>query len=227
MTLFPEQVENFLRTSIIGRALQKNLFELYCHNIRDYTTNKQKQVDDYPYGGGKGMVMQAQPIWDCYRAICKQVKNPYVIYLSPKGRRFTQTRAKRLKKHENIILLCGHYEGIDQRVLDMIVHEEISVGDYILTGGELPAMIVVDTVARMLPGVLADASCYEEESIYSGLLEYPQYSRPALFEGRPVPPVLTGGNHAEIARWRKEQALELTRQRRKDLYRAYLKKNSK
>ena len=227
MTLFPEQVENFLRTSIIGRALQKNLFELYCHNIRDYTTNKQKQVDDYPYGGGKGMVMQAQPIWDCYRAICKQVKNPYVIYLSPKGRRFTQTRAKRLKKHENIILLCGHYEGIDQRVLDMIVHEEISVGDYILTGGELPAMIVVDTVARMLPGVLADASCYEEESIYSGLLEYPQKSRTALFEGRPVPPVLTGGNHAEIARWRKEQALELTRQRRKDLYRAYLKKNSK
>lgn len=227
MTLFPDEVGGFLRSSIIGKALKKGIFQLHCHNIRNYTEDKQKRVDDYPYGGGMGMVMQAAPIWNCYNHILDEIgEKPYVIYMSPKGKRLTQTRAKRLLKHPNITILCGHYEGVDQRILDKIVDEEISAGDYVLTGGELPAMIVVDSVARMIDGVLSDESCYEDESIYSGLLEYPQYSRPAVFMGESVPEVLLNGNHADIVAWRKEQSLAITKERRPDLFRAYMQRKS-
>ncbi|MBP3300871.1 MAG: tRNA (guanosine(37)-N1)-methyltransferase TrmD [Clostridia bacterium] len=229
MTLFDREVSDFLHTSILGRALKNGLLEVKCHNIRDYTEDKQKRVDDAPYGGGMGMVMQAAPIRNCFNHILSEIpdKTPHVIYLSPKGKRFTQNRAKKLLKHENIVLLCGHYEGVDQRILDAIVDEEISVGDYVLTGGELPAMIVVDAVARMVEGVLSDPSCYEDESIYSGLLEYPQYSRPEVFEGVKVPEILLSGHHANIEAWRKEQSLALTKERRPDLYRAYCKKQER
>lgn len=226
MTLFDQEVDRFLNTSILGRAIKNGLFEVHCHNIRDYTEDKQKRVDDAPYGGGKGMVMQAAPIRNCYNHILSEIphEKPHVIYMSPKGKRFTQTRAKRLLKHQNIVILCGHYEGVDQRILDAIVDEEYSIGDYVLTGGELPAMIVVDTVARMIEGVLSDPMCYKDESIYSGLLEYPHYSRPEIFEGVGVPSVLLSGHHANIEAWRKEQALKITRERRPDLYRAYQRK---
>ena len=229
MTLFDREVAEFLNTSVLGRGIRGGCFEVHCHNIRDYTEDKQKRVDDAPYGGGLGMVMQAAPIRNCYEHILKELggKTPHVIYLSPKGKRFTQNRAKKLLKYDNIVLLCGHYEGVDQRILDAIVDEEISAGDYVLTGGELPAMIVVDAVGRMIDGVLSDPECYKEESIYSGLLEYPQYSRPEVFEGQRVPEVLLSGHHANIAAWRREQAVELTRRRRPDLYRAWLKKENR
>ncbi len=229
MTLFDREVSDFLHTSILGRAIKNGLFEVKCHNIRDYTEDKQKRVDDAPYGGGMGMVMQAAPIRNCFDHILSEIPNkkPHVIYMTPKGKRFTQTRAKKLLKHENIVILCGHYEGVDQRILDAIVDEEISVGDYVLTGGELPAMIVVDTVARMIEGVLSDPVCYKDESIYSGLLEHPHYSRPEVFEGVKVPDILLSGHHANIEAWRKEQALAITKQRRPDLYRAYLRKEQR
>lgn len=229
MTLFDREVSDFLHTSILGRALNNGLLELHCHNIRDYTEDKQKRVDDAPYGGGMGMVMQAAPIRNCFNHILSEIpgKKPHVIYMSPKGKRFTQTKAKRLLRHENIVILCGHYEGVDQRILDAIVDEEISVGDYVLTGGELPAMIVVDAVARMIEGVLSDPICYKDESIYSGLLEHPQYSRPEVFEGVKVPDILLSGHHANIEAWRKEQALAITKERRPDLYRAYLRKEKR
>jgi len=229
MTLFDREVDEFLHTSILGRAIKNGLFEVKCHNIRDYTEDKQKRVDDAPYGGGMGMVMQAAPIRNCFDYILTELdgKKPYVIYMSPKGKRFTQTRAKKLLKHENIVILCGHYEGVDQRILDSIVDEDISVGDYVLTGGELPAMIVVDAVARMIEGVLSDPVCYKDESIYSGLLEHPHYSRPEVFEGVKVPEVLLSGHHAKIEAWRKEQALAITKERRPDLYRAWLRKEKR
>lgn len=229
MTLFDKEVSAFLHTSILGRAIKNGCFEVHCHNIRDYTEDKQKRVDDAPYGGGMGMVMQAAPIRNCFDHVLSRLdgKKPHVIYLSPKGRRFTQSRAKKLLKHENIVLLCGHYEGVDQRILDSIVDEEISVGDYVLTGGELPAMIVVDAVARMIEGVLSDPVCYKDESIYSGLLEHPHYSRPEVFEGVRVPEILLSGHHAKIEEWRHQQALEITKERRPDLYRAYLKKEKR
>ena len=219
MTLFDQEVSAFLHTSILGRALKNGLLELKCHNIRDYTEDKQKRVDDAPYGGGMGMVMQAAPIRNCFDHILSEIpdKKPHVIYLTPKGKRFTQTRAKKLLKYENIVLLCGHYEGVDQRILDSIVDEEISAGDYVLTGGELPAMIVVDAVARMVDGVLSDPSCYEDESIYSGLLEYPQYSRPEVFEGVKVPEILLSGHHANIKKWRREQSIIRTYKKRPDM----------
>lgn len=229
MTLFDKEVSAFLQTSILGRAIKNGLFEVCCHNIRDYTEDKQKRVDDAPYGGGMGMVMQAAPIRNCFDHILTEIapQKPHVIYLSPKGKRFTQTRAKKLLKHENIVLLCGHYEGVDQRILDAIVDEEISVGDYVLTGGELPAMIVVDAVARMIDGVLSDPVCYKDESIYSGLLEHPHYSRPEVFEGVRVPEILLSGHHANIEAWRKEQALAITKERRPDLYRAWKRKEDR
>lgn len=229
MTLFDREVSDFLHTSILGRAIKNGLFEVHCHNIRDYTEDKQKRVDDAPYGGGMGMVMQAAPIRNCFDHILTEIphKKPHVIYLSPKGKRFTQTRAKKLLKYENIVLLCGHYEGVDQRILDSIVDEEISVGDYVLTGGELPAMIVVDATARMIDGVLSDPVCYKDESIYSGLLEHPHYSRPEVFEGVRVPEVLLSGHHANIEAWRKEQAIAITKERRPDLYRAWQKKEER
>lgn len=228
MTLFPEEVSAFLHTSILGRAIRNGCFQVHCHNIRDYTLDKQKRVDDAPYGGGMGMVMQAAPIRNCFDHVCSLLpEKPHVVYVTPKGKRFTQTRAKALLRHENITILCGHYEGVDQRILDAIVDEEISIGDYVLTGGELPAMIVVDTVARMLDGVLSDPSCYTDESFFSGLLEYPHYSRPEVFEGVKVPEVLLSGHHAKIEQWRKEQSLALTRERRPDLYRAYCRKEER
>lgn len=229
MTLFDREVSDFLHTSILGRAIKNGIFEVHCHNIRDYTEDKQKRVDDAPYGGGMGMVMQAAPIRNCFDHVCGELgdKKPHVIYMTPKGKRFTQTRAKKLLKHENIVILCGHYEGVDQRILDSIVDEELTVGDYVLTGGELPAMIVVDAVARMIEGVLSDPVCYKDESIYSGLLEHPHYSRPEVFEGVRVPEILLSGHHAKIEAWRKEQSLQITKERRPDLYRAYLKKEAR
>lgn len=218
MTLFPEMCKSFLSESIIGRAIDKNLIRVNCHNIRDYTTDKHNRVDDTPYGGGKGMLMQTQPINDCFEAICKiRGERPYLIYMSPKGERFTQKKAIQLSRHQSIAILCGHYEGVDQRVLDKLVDEEISVGDYVLTGGELPALIVVDAVSRMQPGVLSDDSCFTEESHFNGLLEYPQYTRPPVWEGMEVPAVLMSGHHKNIAKWQREQALIETVKHRPDM----------
>ena len=218
LTLFPEACDAVLRESIIGRARQKGLLDIRCHQIRDYTENKQNQVDDYPYGGGMGMVMNAQPIADCYRAVCAELGHrPHLIYLSPQGKTLTQQRARELAQLPELCLLCGHYEGVDERVLEAMVDEQISIGDYVLTGGELPAMVVVDCVARMVPGVLSDEICFTEESHFSSLLEYPQYTRPAVWEGREVPEVLLSGHHANIAAWRREQSLLRTLKHRPDM----------
>ena len=218
MTLFPEMCESFLSESIIGRAIDKNIISVNCHNIRDYTTDKHNRVDDTPYGGGKGMLMQTQPINDCFEAICNmRGEKPHLIYMSPKGERFTQKKAIELSQYSSVAILCGHYEGVDQRVLDKLVDEEISVGDYVLTGGELPALIVVDAVSRMQPGVLSDDSCFTEESHYNGLLEYPQYTRPPIWEGMEVPAVLMSGHHKNIAKWQREQSLIETVKHRPDM----------
>ena len=218
VTLFPELCDSFLSASILGRARAKNLFEAHCHQIRTYTQNRQMQVDDYPYGGGKGLVMFAQPIADCFRAVCEELGHrPHFIYMSPQGKTLTQKRAVELSKMPEICILCGHYEGVDERVLEALVDEQISVGDYVLTGGELPALTLVDCVARMVPGVLADAECYTEESHFAGLLEYPQYTRPAVWEGREIPEILTTGHHENIRRWRREQALLRTARLRPDM----------
>lgn len=225
LTLFPDEVRDFLSSSIIGRAQANGHIEVNCFNIRDYTLDKHNRVDDYAYGGGKGMVMQAEPVVRCVEAVKEEFPGTHVVYLSPKGRRFTQTRAKNfLKKYSSLSLLCGHYEGIDQRAIDICADEEISIGDYVLTGGELGAMIVVDTISRMVDGVLAAPECFENESLYSGLLEYPQYTRPPVFRGLEVPSVLQSGNHAEIEHWKLEQSLTLTEKYRKDLYSRYIKK---
>lgn len=224
MTLFPALVENVLSESIIGRAQKAGYIEVHCHQIRDFSENKHHNVDDTPYGGGAGMVMAAPPIYGCYRAVMAALPpgtKRRVIYLSPRGRLFNQEVARELCDYDALILLCGHYEGVDERIIEEIVDEELSIGDYVLTGGEIPACIVVDAVSRMLDGVLAAPACYEEESIASGLLEYPQYTRPPVFCGREVPPVLLSGHHENIARWRHEQALALTKERRPDLYAAY------
>lgn len=226
-TLFPEMCEAVLGESIIGRARRSGAIQLECHQIREYTNDKHRRVDDTPYGGGMGMVMQCQPIFNCYNAICEKAgAKPHTIYMSPKGKIFNQEKAIELSGMENILIICGHYEGVDQRVLDKIVDEEISAGDYVLTGGEIPAMIVADAVARMCPGVLTNSECFTEESIYSGLLEYPHYTRPEVWEGEAVPPVLLTGHHKNIAQWRHEQSLEITRKRRPDLYDKYIKDNT-
>ena len=218
MTLFPEMCERVLGESILGRAQDKGAIEVHTHQIRDYTLNKQKQVDDYPYGGGMGMVMYAQPIADCFRAVCEQAgTRPHLIYMSPQGAVLTQQKARELSQRANICVLCGHYEGVDERVLDALVDEQISIGDYVLTGGELPALVLIDGIARMVPGVLSDEVCFTEESHFSGLLEYPQYTRPAVWEGRPVPEILLTGHHANIRKWRREQSLLRTLQRRPDI----------
>ncbi len=216
MTLFPALVDNVLSESIIGRARQAGLIEAVAHNIRDYSKDKHRRVDDTPYGGGMGMLMAAPPVYDCYEAIEKKGKTR-TIYMSPKGKVFTQKKARELSEYDQLIILCGHYEGVDQRVLDRIVDEEISVGDYVLTGGEIPACIVVDAVARLKDGVLSDPECYENESLCQGMLEYPQYTRPYDFMGETVPEVLLGGNHKEIEKWRFKAALELTKKQRPDL----------
>ncbi len=222
MTLFPEMVEAVLGESIVGRARKAGKIELHCHQIRDYTQDKHRRVDDTPYGGGMGMVMQCEPIFNCYNAICDQLgTKPHTIYMSPKGRVFNQNRAKELAELENILILCGHYEGVDQRIIDLIVDEEISIGDYVLTGGEIPAMAVADAVARMCPGVLSDQLCFTDESIYSGLLEYPQYTRPEIWQGMEVPSVLLSGHHKNIEAWRHEKSIEITAERRPDLLKLY------
>lgn len=223
MTLFPGLVDGVLSESIIGRARKAGAIEVHCHNIRDYSEDKHHRVDDTPYGGGKGMLMAAPPVYNCYEAVVRAIRTdrpeakPHVIYMSPKGRVLTQRIAEELSEYDSLILLCGHYEGIDQRVLDEIVDEELSIGDYVLTGGEIPACIVVDAVARLQDGVLADPECYENESIASGLLEYPQYTRPYEFHGVKVPDVLISGHHANIEKWRQETAERLTREKRPDL----------
>ena len=222
-TLFPEMMENILSESIVGRARKKGAIEVCCHQIRDYTNDKHRRVDDIPYGGGMGMVMQADPIYNCYNAICEQLgTKPHTIYMTPKGSVFSQKKAIELSKMDNILILCGHYEGVDQRILDKIVDEEISIGDYVLTGGELPAAVVTDAVARMCDGVLSSSECFEDESHFNGLLEYPQYTRPEIWEGEAVPPVLLSGHHKNIANWRLEKSLEITKKNRPDMYEKYM-----
>lgn len=222
-TLFPDMCQAVVQESILGRAQKKGCFSVYCHNIRDYTLDKHRRVDDVPYGGGMGMVMQADPIYRCYEHVVEEIgEKPYCIYLSPKGQVLNQQRAVELSVKRNLFLLCGHYEGVDQRILDEIIDEEISIGDYVLTGGELPALVLVDTVARMIPGVLADNQCFEDESHFGGLLEYPQYTRPPIWHEREVPPVLLTGHHKNIATWRKEESLKVTEERRPDLYEKYM-----
>lgn len=217
LTLFPDMFDITLGDSIIGRARKAGLITVNTVNIRDYTENKHNRVDDYPYGGGPGMVMQAQPIYDAYRSIIEGLDwKPKVIYLTPQGKRLEQKTVEDLAKEKHLILLCGHYEGIDERVLEEIIDEEISIGDYVLTGGELPAMVLVDAVSRMIPGVLAEDSC-GQESFSTGLLEYPQYTRPEEFMGRKVPDVLLSGHHANIEKWRKKQSLIRTYLKRPDL----------
>ncbi|WP_295628046.1 tRNA (guanosine(37)-N1)-methyltransferase TrmD [uncultured Intestinimonas sp.] len=219
MTLFDETVGDMMNESILGRAQERDLLRIEAHQIRDYTLNKQKQVDDYPYGGGRGAVMQADPLYQCWRHITDTFGPGHTIFLSPAGKTFTQEEAKRLlRDYDHLILVCGHYEGIDERFIEECVDEELSIGDFVLTGGELPAMVVADAVARMVPGVLPDPECFQEESHYNGMLEYPQYSRPETWHGRTVPPILRSGNHALVARWRRKQSLLRTWRRRPDLY---------
>lgn len=219
LTLFPDMVEQGLNTSIIGRAVEKGTLSIETVNIRDYTIEKHKKVDDYPYGGGAGMVMQAQPIYDAYLAVVEKIGyRPRCIYLTPQGSLFCQQTAKELAKEEDVILLCGHYEGIDERVLEEIVTDYISIGDYVLTGGELPAMVMVDAISRMVPGVLSNQESGETESLEGNLLEYPQYSRPETWNGKSVPPILLSGNHQKVDEWRREQSILRTRERRPDLF---------
>lgn len=218
MTLFPEMCERVLDESIIGRARRQGIISVDCHNIRDYTTDRHRHVDDMPYGGGQGMLMKPEPIEACFNAISAQCSSrPFLIYMSPKGKVFNQSIARELLGMENICLLCGHYEGIDQRVIDSMVDMELSVGDYVLTGGEMPALIVTDAVCRMVPGVLAENACFEDESHYSGLLEHPQYTRPPVWNGMSVPEELLSGHHANLARWKRINALEQTAKYRPDL----------
>ena len=220
MTLFPEFVDGILNESVIGRARKSGAIEVRCHNIRDYSLDKHRRVDDTPYGGGKGMLMMAPPIYSCYEAILAEsegVTKRRVVYMSPAGKVLNQKKAEELSKYDNIIILCGHYEGVDRRIIDEIVDEEVSIGDFVLTGGEIPATILVDAVSRLLPGVLSDPECYEKESISSGMLEYPQYTRPYEFHGVKVPDVLISGHHANIDKWRDASAKELTERNRPDL----------
>ena len=224
MTLFPELIDYVLNESIIGRAQKSGAIEVEAHNIRDYSEDKHRRVDDTPYGGGKGMLMAAPPIYNCYSAITasldsseKEYARRRVVYMSPQGSVLTQKKAEELAEYDSLIILCGHYEGVDYRIIEEIVDEEISIGDYVLTGGEIPACILVDSVARLVDGVLSASECYENESISSGMLEYPQYTRPFEFHGRCVPEVLISGHHGNIDKWRREQALELTVRKRSDL----------
>lgn len=218
LTLFPEMCESVLSESIIGRAREAGHVEINCHNIRDFTEDKHNRVDDAPYGGGTGMIMQAQPIYDCYMALTKNGEVPYhLVYMSPQGKTLTQEKVRELAQMDNLALLCGHYEGVDERVIEEIVDEEISIGDYVLTGGELPAMVVCDSVCRMLPGVLKNEDAYTRESHFDGLLEHPQYTRPAVWMGREVPEVLLSGHHANIEKWQEEESYKRTVEKRPDM----------
>ena len=218
MTLFPEMVMQGLDTSIIGRAMNKGLLSIEAVNIRDYAFNKHNSVDDYPYGGGAGMLMQAEPVYQCYQAVEEKIgKKPRVIYLSPQGKTFNQNMAEEFANEEELVFICGHYEGIDERVLEEIVTDYVSIGDYVLTGGELPAMIMVDAISRLVPGVLHNDVSAEFESFQDNLLEYPQYSRPEVWHDKRVPEVLMSGHHANIEKWRREQSVIRTAKNRPDL----------
>ena len=219
MTLFPDIVGDMLCESILGRGQERGYIRIECHQIRDFTKNKQRQVDDYPYGGGRGCVMLAQPLYDCWKNICDEAgKKIHTIFLSPCGKVFKQEDARRLQnEHERLILVCGRYEGVDERFIEECVDEELSIGDYVLTGGEIPAMVVADAVCRLVPGVLPDEECFTDESHWDGLLEYPQYTRPEIWHERKVPDVLLSGHHENINNWRKEQSLARTRTRRPDM----------
>lgn len=218
LTLFPEMIESGLNTSIIGRAVQNGHLTITAVNIRDYTLDRHKKVDDYPYGGGAGMVMQAQPVYDAWESVIKQVGyRPRTVYLTPQAEVFRQKMAKEFACEQNLIFLCGHYEGIDERVLEEIVTDYVSIGDYVLTGGELPAMVMADAIARMVPGVLTNEQSGSTESLEGNLLEYPQYSRPREWNGKAVPDILLSGDHAKVDAWRREQSILRTMQRRPDL----------
>ncbi|MCR5624172.1 MAG: tRNA (guanosine(37)-N1)-methyltransferase TrmD [Lachnospiraceae bacterium] len=253
MTLFPEMIENAFSTSITGRACKNNLLSMEAINIRDYAGNKHNRVDDYPYGGSAGMLMQAEPVYRCYQAVLRKImhsdapgdenidvsgapdaenndislvkKKVRVIYTTPIGEVFTQKKAEELSKEENLIFLCGHYEGIDERVIEEIVTDYISIGDYVLTGGELPALVMMDSIARLVPGVLNNTVSARYESHSDGLLEYPQYTRPEIWRDKKVPEILLSGHHKKIAEWYKEQAIERTRKFRPDMYEAWVKNN--
>ena len=226
MTLFPEIFHSYMSESIMKRAIEKEIIEVHVYNIRDFSANKHKKVDDYPFGGGAGMLMTPQPIYDTYKHIVEthNIENPRVVYLTPKGKVYKQDIACDLSSNEDIILLCGHYEGIDQRIIDLIVTDEISIGDYVLTGGELPALIMIDSIARLIPGVLSQSESFEEESFKDDLLEYPHYTRPREFMGMKVPDVLLSGNHQRIGKWRLEESKKITKLRRPDLYKKSCKK---
>lgn len=219
LTLFPEMFSGTLHSSMLGRAEEKGILKFNIVDIRDFSGNKHNRVDDSPYGGGRGMVMQAPPVYDAYKSATKNSESkPHIIHMSPKGKPFTQKRAIELSKMDEILILCGHYEGIDQRVIDEIVDEEISIGDFVLTGGEIPAMAVIDAVSRMIDGVLSNEESFTDESHFSGLLEYPHYTRPPVFMGREVPQVLLSGDHAKISSWRRKQSLVITKEKRPDMY---------
>ena len=220
MTLFPALIEHVLGESIIGRAQKDGIISLSCYDIRDYSDNKHRKVDDTPFGGGMGMVMACQPIFDCFDAVKAKIPDGVktrVIYMSPKGRIFNHDVARELAEYDELIFLCGHYEGVDQRAIDELVDDEISIGDYVVTGGEVPACIVIDAVSRLIDGVLPAEECHEDESVASGILEYPQYTKPRSFRGLDVPEVLLSGDHKKIARWRLEEAVKVTRERRPDM----------
>ena len=218
ITLFPEMFAPVLGESIIGRARQNGFVEIHTHQLRDFAFDKHRRVDDTPYGGGMGMLMKAEPIALCFEAICKEIgERPHFVYMSPQGKTLNQGRLRELSELKNICVLCGHYEGVDQRLLDEFIDEEISIGDYVLTGGEIPAMVFADALCRMIPGVLSNNECFTEESHFNGLLEYPQYTKPAEWRGIGVPEVLLSGHHLNIEKWRREQALEVTEKKRPDL----------
>lgn len=220
ITLFPEMCEAVLGESIIGRARKAGAVDIRCRQLRDFAFDKHKRVDDSTYGGGMGMLMMAEPIALCYESICEELgEKPHFIYMSPKGKTLTQSKLRELSEHENICILCGHYEGVDQRVLDMYVDEEISIGDYVLTGGELPALVLTDSLARLQKGVLSDDECFELESHYDGLLEYPQYTKPQVWRGVGIPDVLISGHHENIRKWRREQSIVETAEKRPDMLR--------
>lgn len=229
MTLFPDMIEDAMNTSILRRAMEHDYIKLNTYNIRDYTLDKHNKVDDYTYGGGAGMLMQAQPVYDCYQEVAKNIaaknpsRKPTVVYVTPQGSVFNQQMAERFSKEEDLVLLCGHYEGIDERVLEEIVTDYVSIGDYVLTGGELASLVMMDAIARLVPGVLNNDVSAEVESFSDGLLEYPQYSRPEVWMGKKVPDVLLSGHHANIEKWRLEQSLIRTRERRPELYEEYMR----
>ena len=222
LTLFPDMCNFVMRESIVGRAQKNGKIEINCHQIRDYAYDRHSRVDDTVYGPGMGMLMMAEPLAVCFENLCENLKKrPRLIYMSPQGSILTQKKVKELSEYENIAILCGHYEGVDERFIEEFVDEEISVGDYVLTGGELPALILADAISRMIPGVLSDDVCFEEESHYNGLLEYPQYTKPAVWRGKSVPEILLSGHHANIENWRKKQSLLRTKSKRPDMFAEY------